>query len=194
MTNPNEPPDDGVAPGSSNGIYDHLIRQPNDLVGMVAYACYKRQKREAIKAYEEGHDHLPDTEVVHHFHLTLSTPYAMAAYRERAEALMQNWATRMQVRIEEEVNQRLARSFEARLCSAVDRAQPGFWKTVGYGALSSVVVAVGVMTFAFLAAGSVVRFADAFARRTRAFQQAQSGEGVPPARVPEGQADGPQGP
>jgi hypothetical protein len=161
-----------------NVVYDDLVKDSEDLVGMIAYAYYKRQKREAIQGYRDLHGKPPEDPAMRNIHLTLSTPSSLEAYRDRAGAVVEGYSAELSKTIQDKLSEQLYEDLDEKIKLAVMKAQPNFLSTVGYGALSSIVVSIGVLIFAFLAAGSVMRFLTAITVKAQEFQVQQAKAGT----------------
>jgi hypothetical protein len=74
---------------SYNWISKRLIEDPNDVVGALAYALYKRQKIAYIKAYTDEHDGVePDDAALKSFHIATDTDTFEASIRSQAEVML----------------------------------------------------------------------------------------------------------
>jgi len=75
--------------GSYNWISKRLIEDPDDVVGALAYALYKRHKIAYIKAYTEEHSGVePDEAALKSFHISTDTDTFEAGIRAQAEVML----------------------------------------------------------------------------------------------------------
>lgn len=75
-----------------NYIFDQLVQEEGDFVGMVAYTIYKRQKVEWLKNFEKDNGRqATDAEVEASFSKFSNLPSQLAAYREQALDLIDNF-------------------------------------------------------------------------------------------------------
>lgn len=71
-------------------IYERLVQDENDIVGLIAYSIYKRHKIEFIKSYKETHDgKAPTPEEFKAFVLSTCAPVSLKQYRDNAETFLQ---------------------------------------------------------------------------------------------------------
>lgn len=75
-----------------NHIFDELVGDERDFVGIVAYTIYKRQKVEWLKRFEEEHERpATDDEVAAGFAKFSNLPSQISSYREQAIELVDNF-------------------------------------------------------------------------------------------------------
>lgn len=79
-------------PHGYNHIFDKLVGDDNDFVGIVAYTVYKRQKIEWLKNFEADNGRpATDAEIQAGFSVVSNLPSQVAAYREQAVDLIDNF-------------------------------------------------------------------------------------------------------
>lgn len=97
--------------GDYNWISSRLIKDPDDVVGALAYALYKRHKIAFIQAYKTEHGGTePDREAFKAFHIATDTDTAEASFRAQAEAMLQNFLDQVLVEKIEKIEQELKES------------------------------------------------------------------------------------
>lgn len=73
-----------------NFIFKELVRDENDLVGLIAYGLYKQHKIEFIESFKSANpEQDPSDEDYKAFAMTSCTPSALRHYRDKAESLLQ---------------------------------------------------------------------------------------------------------
>jgi len=75
---------------SSPSMYDLLIRNDNDLLGMVAYCEYKKAKIEFIKSYTASHGAPPDISVLKDFQNNQCNAAMIESHRAFAANLIES--------------------------------------------------------------------------------------------------------
>lgn len=72
---------------SSEWVYEKLVTNDKDAVGLIAYAFYKAEKHSSAKELREaGHDEAAIKEKLKQFHdTTLVSPKRLSSYREQAQ-------------------------------------------------------------------------------------------------------------
>jgi hypothetical protein len=155
-----------------NAVLEYYITGAEDeldLVGMVAYALYKRQKRDWIVQYRaEHHSNRPSPLEIAAVTSNYMTPDLRETLRNRASDLLGVYANSYVESLEPEirldaVNTETLR--QAREIEASIKAQSGFWQQVGTG-----LIATGIWTL--LVTGIIVAaaiFGSDFIDAWRAF-------------------------
>lgn len=70
-----------------NYIFSKLVQSDDDIVGLISYALYKRQKIDHIRRFLVEHGHGPTDENLKGFHEMSSTDIQIKNYRTRAEKI-----------------------------------------------------------------------------------------------------------
>ncbi len=68
-----------------NFIYKHIVEDDDDLVGMIAYSFYKKEKIRLIDEFVKQHGRQISEADLHNIHQQLSTPYAIQGLRQKAK-------------------------------------------------------------------------------------------------------------
>ena len=69
-----------------NGIFERMVSGDEDVPGLIAYAIYKQNKRDWLKAFETARSRAPTLDEEISYTLGESTPRRLAMYRQMAEA------------------------------------------------------------------------------------------------------------
>ncbi|MCK0506346.1 hypothetical protein [Aromatoleum anaerobium] len=110
-----------------NHIFDKLVQDDGDFVGMVAYTVYKRQKVEWLKRFEQDHFRIPnDDEVEAGFSRFSNMQSQLDGYREQALDLLDNF---LDFALAEQIEE--ARN-EIRDDAIVKAVKTPFWTGVGH--------------------------------------------------------------
>lgn len=120
-----------------NYIYAELVKGPNDIVGLFAYAIYKQEKIEYIKRFKENHiNREPEPHELEEFHLL--SMGRCGQYRALAEQqlndFMGEYGTLIKGELDDEYNHLLSQR--------LDEVKTSFWDGVLQGALGSVLYTV----------------------------------------------------
>lgn len=126
-------PDSSNGEGDYNFIYTKLVDNENDVIGVVAYSVYKRQKIEYIEAIRCKHQRRPDERELAAFHDLSNSATQLDSYRQQSVALVREFlasafleeAEQLSLRYEEKTKQELA------------RFKPSFWTGVAQSVLGS---------------------------------------------------------
>lgn len=106
-------------------IYSQLVKDGDDLVGLIAYGLYKREKLEFIAKIHAEREDGPSNGDVQAFHTAATTDGRLANYRDQAERLLARFSEEML----EDQAVTLQVEYEQELISELKSAQP-FWRGV----------------------------------------------------------------
>lgn len=71
-----------------NFIYSKLVRDDDDIIGMVAYGIYKKHKIEFIESIKSTHDREPNIDEWHAFAISTNTESQRDKYVSQAETML----------------------------------------------------------------------------------------------------------
>lgn len=96
MSAPTAPPAPGLASPSGqnryNEVYEKLVTEPGDLVGMIAYALYKDSKRDWLQRFEQEEGRRPDVGETFNGYVRAQGAGELARLRNQAEDLLAEYA------------------------------------------------------------------------------------------------------
>ena len=69
-------------------IYNKLVRDKDDTIGMIAYCSYKIQKIEFIEMFYAECQRYPNEIEIGIFHKTTATNQSIASYRNKGQAVL----------------------------------------------------------------------------------------------------------
>lgn len=129
-----------------NFIYNKLVTNKDDLVGMVAYTIYKNEKITYIKNYElEYGGKSPSEEDLHIFHK--SSCDRVEYYKELAINRVSSFVDALQV----EQKEQLEKVYKDRLIEELKNSKPGILSQLFYSTasavLSSIIILVLMLCF-----------------------------------------------
>lgn len=118
-----------------NFIYTELVKNEDDILGIIAYSLYKRQKIEYIKGFKAKHGRDPtDTDLLS-FHEISNSPFQLQTYRNQADKLAQDFLTiTLETRAEE-----LEQYYEKKVVNEIKSHKPNYWIGVSQGVVASVI-------------------------------------------------------
>lgn len=129
-----------------SSIYNELVDQPNNLVGLLAYSIYKKEKINYVKRFEEEHRRPPDPSELKEFHQ--QSHHRIGQYNEIAESRVSDlfdslFKTQSEL-LEEEYNNRLMAELKA--------YKPSWWAGVFQGVMGSILysIFIGLIIFYLL--------------------------------------------
>jgi len=71
-----------------NAVFDQLVREDGDIVGLVAYSIYKQNKVDWLNAFEKATGRAPNAAEVNAYIIGESTPRRLGTYRHLAGATL----------------------------------------------------------------------------------------------------------
>ncbi len=134
-----------------NVIYEKLVTDADDLVGLIAYGIYKRHKIEFINKIKTEKGQEPTAEECETFFLTSTTETQLDSYKSQAETILSETVANIafeQVRAEEE---KMLRDYKENIKSCLPSKTRTFWNSVAAGVVSAILVSSTVGLSYFLA-------------------------------------------
>jgi len=123
-----------------NHMFDKLVEDDNDFVGMVAYTRYKRQKVEWLKKFEADHGRAAtDDDVTQGFSAFCGMESQISAYREQAIDLIDNF---LDIALNEQIEEIGAEMHKDAIVQAVKRP---FWLSVADNVTAGLVASLVTM-------------------------------------------------
>ncbi|MFW9082945.1 hypothetical protein ACOI7N_00025 [Pseudomonas sp. P2758] len=124
-----------MADGNYNYIYTKLVENENDILGIIAYSLYKRQKIEYVQSLKEKKGCDPSDGDLSQFHDVSNSQFQLQAYRNQADKLAQDFLTiSLETRAEE-----LEKYYNDQATSEIKSYKPNYWIGVSQGVLASVI-------------------------------------------------------
>lgn len=135
-----------MKPGSSdpssedypyNFIYEKLVSSSSDIVGMIAYSLYKREKVEYIREFKQRNGRNPEAFDLHSFHLSTNTESRLSGYGVQAKEIAREF---LEISLETkvgEIESKLLADYESTQIGSDLRQLQKFWPSVFQGFVSS---------------------------------------------------------
>lgn len=79
---------------AEQSLFDELVGDEPNMVGALAYALYKRHKRDFIESYLANNGHLPSAQELEAFSIQCMLPGSIAGFRERARVISTTWVSK----------------------------------------------------------------------------------------------------
>lgn len=135
-----------MKPGSSdpsreehpfNFIYEKLVSSPTDIVGMIAYSLYKREKLEYIREFKKRNGKDPEAADLQSFHLATNTESRLNGYGVQAKEIAREF---LEISLDtkvSEIESNLLADYESTQIGSGLRQLQKFWPSVFQGLVSS---------------------------------------------------------
>lgn len=129
-----------------NTIYNSLVRDENDIAGIIAYSVYKRQKIEYINNFQKDKHQLPNDEDLKAFTDMSVAPSQLEFYQNEAAFLTEEFLTNV---LAEDIKEREA-LFTTKVHAELSNIKPNHLLDIIKGATGSLVFVLltGVLYFA----------------------------------------------
>lgn len=125
-----------VPPAKGHTVYTTIVEGDNDLVGLVAYSLYKRDKLAFVVKHHEDRNCAPSSDEMLAFCRGATLPGPVSNYRTKASSLLSDMYNQL---LEEQVTAMQAQ-YKDDLITELKKAHP-FWEGVWQHVVSGVVVA-----------------------------------------------------
>lgn len=121
-------------------VFNRLVENDDDFLGLIAYSLYKRHKIEWIQRHP--HDN-PAT-----FKQVACTPQQVGMYRDQAEQFTKHFVEDSLHQLGAEMKESISHDV---IVAKIDSLKPGFWRSLGNHTLSGVAsVAVALALFGLM--------------------------------------------
>lgn len=154
-----------LPPARYNFIYGRLVTQPNDIIGIIAYARYKQQKIEWIGKFKADHNGAdPSESDLEPFHTVTNTDTSINGYRLQAKEILDEFISKSIEQASQEIEdtysdamQSQLQNVDARIAAAtrpmledmkrairseVKAETPGFWSGVTQNVIANFVILI----------------------------------------------------
>jgi hypothetical protein len=141
-------------PRNYNFIYSKLVEDENDILGVIAYAIYKKQKIEHIEEFKRDNNREPtDLELVQ-FNKFSTSKASLDGYRIKAELILQSFTDYVLEDTLEEIENECKKNQSEILQKIIDPiSPPSKLRSFSSGVLHSV---VGTFVFSIIIAAFVI--------------------------------------
>lgn len=118
---------------SYNFIYEQLVKSEDDLVGLVAYAIYKKHKIEFITRMKEEEGRDPTEDECKIFFKASTTESQLAKYRNDAQSILSDVVANTTNEELERYEQEMLADYEKR----IKKCMPPWWQNVIWSVIAS---------------------------------------------------------
>jgi hypothetical protein len=131
--------------GSYNYIYTELVKNENDILGILAYSLYKRQKIEFIQGFKNKTGNEPSDADLTTFHDISNSASQLESYRNQANQLAQNF---LDITLNTQAEE-LDKFYSTKADHEIKNSRPSFWSGVAQSVVGSVafVFVLGFLVF-----------------------------------------------
>lgn len=128
-----------------NFIYSKLVADKDDVLGIIAYSIYKRQKIEFIKDFESRTGTSPTELDMQNFIEISNSPFQLEFYKNQSFQLMQNF---LEQTLAEDV-EKIEQEFDSRVHAELSKVKSSFMTGVFQSLVGSIlfVLFLGIVVF-----------------------------------------------
>jgi hypothetical protein len=116
--------------------YSALVDAPNDLVGLIAYSIYKREKLDFVEAQFAKHGRVLTPAELQVFYQLVNMPAQVAALRTRSATLLEQ----VSEEVLSDVVEQLENDYKVKLTAEL-KVHKNFWRSVGENVLANLFAA-----------------------------------------------------
>lgn len=134
-----------------------MVKDEDDIIGMIAYSFYKSQKIEHIENFRARNGRSPTDDELDHFHQMSNASSQLESYRIKAISLVREF-------LEESLSEKskeLDRHYAERSRDEIRSTKPSFWFGVSQGVMASIIFAVLLGGIVFLSWSARIGVKDA---------------------------------
>ncbi|MBD5243658.1 MAG: hypothetical protein HDS60_06200, partial [Barnesiella sp.] len=134
---------------ATHRMYSLIVNDENDIVGLIAYALYKRHKIEFFNNVRANDGAEPTEEQIAAFIRSSSTASQIRNYRAEADGILADVVITV---TQEQINQaeaEMLKDYEAKISEAVKKETPSNSKTIGLNILGTALFSV-ILTLIFI--------------------------------------------
>lgn len=128
-----------------NFIYSKLVRDDDDIIGMVAYGIYKKHKIEFIESIKSTHDREPNIDEWHAFAISTNTESQRDKYVSQAETMLATFVMNSAGEQIKDSERKMLEQYQANIKAVL----PSNAKTVWLSVLGSLIFLI-VITLALI--------------------------------------------
>lgn len=138
-----------------NYIYSKLVKNNNDLVGLIAYALYKQHKIEFIESFKANNNQQDPSEAdFNSFYIGTCTQSSLSNYRDEAQNLLEKITLAAAREEINEFEESMLRDYKKEIEIAVKKNNPKWWISVGYSVIGAIVFSLFIALGSFLGSTS----------------------------------------
>ena len=131
-------------------MYSLIVKDDDDIIGLVAYALYKRHKIEFFNAARKANDGAePSREAIIAFIQGASTESQINNYRDQAGSILMDVVVNVTEEQIRQASDEMLQNYEAKISEAVKRQTPNWVTTVGLNILGTFLFSV-IITIVFI--------------------------------------------
>lgn len=138
-----------------NFIYSKLVRDDDDIIGIIAYGIYKKHKIEFIESIKKEYNREPNQEEWHAFAVSSNTDSQLEKYVSQADSTLASFVMNTAGEQIKSAERLMLEQYQANIKAVL----PSNWKTVGLSVLGS---------FIFSAVITVALILGAFSEKDKA--------------------------
>lgn len=152
-----------------NFIYEKLVSAPDDIVGMIAYSLYKKEKVEYVRSFTKQYGRAPEDQDLQSFHVSSNTQARLSGYGVEAKEIAREF---LEIALEEkveEIESQLLADYQLTQIGSDLRQLRKFWPAVIQGLVSSWLFAGSIGLIVLLSALARLGPKDVFIEVGRLF-------------------------
>lgn len=132
-------------------MYSNIVKDDDDIIGLVAYALYKKHKIEFFKEIRKSNgDKEPSVDEITTFIKGASTESQINSYRDQAGRILMDVVANVTEEQIKQASDEMLQNYEAKISEAVKKETPSDWKTIGLNVVGTFLFSAIVTAILFL--------------------------------------------
>ncbi len=143
---------------ATHKMYSNIVKADDDIIGLVAYALYKKQKIAFFNKVRKDTGKDPTEFDIKAFIINSSTESQINSYREQATRILMDLVANVTEEQIKQVSDEMLQNYEEKIRAAVKKETPGWLKTVGLNILGAFAFSI-IVTIIFILGNFSEKFA-----------------------------------
>ena len=139
-------------------MYSNIVKTDEDIIGLVAYALYKKQKIAFYNKVRKETGEEPTEADINAFILNSSTESQIDSFREQAGRILMDLVANVTEEQIKQASDEMLQNYEEKICAAVKKETPSWIKTVGLNILGAFAFSI-LVTIVFILGNFSEKFA-----------------------------------
>lgn len=133
-----------------NYIYENLVKNDKDILGIIAYGIYKKHKIEFIDKIKKEQGRIPTDEECRSFFVFSTTETQLDSYRDQAEMLLSEAVGNIAREEIVEFEKEMLKNYKKEISSCVPSNMKTFWLSAIAGVVSTLMFTIIAGVFYFI--------------------------------------------
>lgn len=120
-----------------NTLYDDLVESDDDIMGIIAYAFYKKHKKDWIREFVSKNGNQPTREDLKNFFNIARVGSSLDGYRQQAKAVLNSYSNFLEEAYDERIEE-IQEAYDDELIKELKEKKTHFWVGVSQNIIASI--------------------------------------------------------